>query len=354
MEKKKDAKKGLSRRSFLKGAAAATLLTGTGITVRPGKARGAETLNVMMNGGDYEKLARKLAGVPFEKKYGATVSITPGTGAQILTRLRAEKQSPSQDFVILDSGPTAIAIRDGLLEKINPANVPNLKDLDAMAIDKQGYGPIVHSHSIGLAYNENLMKKPAPASWMDLWNPIYKDTLLLVNITMTQGYFFLLQISMMNGGSYENVDPGIELIKKLKPNIRRFAQNIAEIRNTLHTEDIITLCAPNIPFEEAQKDGQPIKPIFPKEGNILSPATGQVIKGTKKKDLAEKFLNEYLSPESQMGWSVEYNIANFSKKVKLPPDVLKRLPSNNILFDFGKVASNQEKWIEKFTREIKI
>jgi putative spermidine/putrescine transport system substrate-binding protein len=354
MKRTRDDKKGMSRRTFLKGTAASAVLAGVGVPMWSGKARAAESLNVMMNGGDYEKLARKLAVAPFEKKYGASVSITPGTGAQILTRLRAEKQSPSQDFVILDSGPTAIAINDSLLEKINPANVPNLKDLDATAIDKQGYGPIVHSHSIGLAYNEALMKKPVPASWMDLWNPMYKDTLLLVNITMTQGYFFLLQISMMNGGGYENVDPGIEQIKKLKPNIRRFAQNIAEIRNTLHTEDIITICGPNIPFEEALKDGQPIKPIFPKEGNILSPATGQVIKGTKKKDLAEKFLNEYLSPESQMGWSVEYNISNFNKKVKLPPDVVKRLPAKDILFDFGKVAANQEKWIEKFTKEIKM
>ena len=354
MKKKVNDGKRVSRRSFLKGAAASTVLAGVGVPMWSGKARAAETLNIMMNGGDYEKLARKLVVVPFEKKYGASVSITPGSGAQILTRLRAEKQNPSQDFVVLDSGPAVLAVGEGLVEKINPANVPNLKDLDPMAIDKQGFGPIVHSHSIGLAYNQNLMKKPVPQSWMDLWNPVYKDTILLVNITLTPGYLFLLQINMVNGGTYENVDPGIDMIKKLKPNIRRFVQNMAEVRSTLHSEDIIIPCGPNIPFEEAKKDNQPIYPIFPREGNVLSPATGQIIKGTKKKDLAEKFLNEFLSPESQLGWSVEYDIANFNKKVKLPPEVAKRLPSKNILYDFAKIAANQEKWIEKFTREVKI
>ena len=353
MEMKKNKEKKVSRRSFLKGAAASTVLVGMGVPMWSGKAKAAETLNIMMNGGDYEKLARKLVVAPFEKKYGASVSITPGSGAQILTRLRAEKQNPSQDAVVLDSGPAVLAIAEGLLEKINPANIPNLKDLDAMALDKQGYGPIIHSHSIGLAYNANLMKKPVPQSWMDLWNPIYKDAILLVDITLTPGYFFLLQINLMNGGTYENIDPGIELIKKLRPNVRRFVQNMAEVRSVLHTEDIIIPCGPNIPFEEAKKDNQPIYPIFPKEGNVLSPATGQVIKGTKKKDLAEKFINEYLSPESQLGWSEEYNIANFNKKVKLPPEVAKRLPTKNTLYDFAKVAANQEKWIEKFTREIK-
>ncbi len=353
MEKKMNKRRRVSRRTFLKGAAVSTVLAGAGVPMWSGRARAAETLNIMMNGGDYENLARRLVVAPFEKKYGASVSITPGSGAQILTRLRAEKQNPSQDFVVLDSGPAVLAVAEGLVEKINPANIPNLKDLDAMALDKQGFGPIIHSHSIGLAYNANLMKKPVPQSWMDLWNPVYKDTILLVNITLTPGYFFLLQISMMNGGSYENVDPGIEWIKKLKPNIRRVAQNIAEVRSILHNEDIMTLCGPNIPFEEAKKDNQPILPIFPKEGNILSPATGQIIRGTKKKDLAEKFLNEYLSPESQLGWSVDYDIANFNKKVKLPADVAKRLPTKNILYDFTKVAANQEKWIEKFTREVK-
>jgi putative spermidine/putrescine transport system substrate-binding protein len=351
--KSKAARQGkLTRRTFLKGAAVSTVLGG--IPMWSGKARAAETLNVMMNGGDYEKLARKLVAAPFEKKYGASVSVTPGSGAQILTRLRAEKQNPSQDFVVLDSGPAVLAIAEGLVEKINPGNVPNLKDLDPMALDKQGYGPIIHSHSIGLAYNANLMKKPLPQSWMDLWTPAYKDTILLVDITLTPGYFFLLQINMMNGGTYENIGPGIEMIKKLKPNIRRFVQNMAEVRSTLHSEDIIIPCGPNIPFEESKKDNQPISPIFPREGNVLSPATGQIIKGTRKKDLAEKFLNEYLSPSSQLGWSEEYDIANFNKKVKLPSEVAKRLPSKNILYDFTKIAANQEKWIEKFAREVKI
>ncbi len=354
MEKKKIEKERLTRRSFLMGTAATAVLTAAGMMGGPGKAGAAETLNIMMNGGDYEKLARKLAVVPFEKKYGATVNITPGSGAQILTRLRAEKQNPSQDFVILDSGPAATAMVEGLLDKVNPANVPNLKDLDEMAIDKRGYGPIVHSHSIGLAYNQSLFKKPLPKSWKDLWDPVYKDGLLLCNITLTPGYLFLLEINMLNGGTYENIDPGIDMIKKLKPNVRRFAQTIAEIRTTLHTEDVMTVCGPNIPFEEAQKEKEPIKPIFPSEGNVLSPATGQIIKGTKKKDLAEKFLNEYLSPESQLGWSVEYNIATFNKKVKLPPEVSQRLPAKNALYDFEKISQNLEKWIEKFTREVKM
>lgn len=332
-------------------------LTALGLVSAAGftqKAWAAETLNIMMNGGDYENLARKLVVGPFEKKYNAQVNITPGSGAQMLTRLRAEKMNPSQDCVIIDIGPAVTGFGENLFEKIDPANIPNLKDMEDLVLDKRGYGPIVHSHSIGLAYNAKMMNKPIPESWMDLWKPVYKDTLLLVNITLTPGYLFLLQVAMQNGGSYENIDPGIEKIKQLKPNVRRFAQGIAEIRSSLQSEDILTVCGPNIPFEEAKKAGMPIKAIFPKEGNVLSPATAQVVKGTKKKDLAEKFINEYLRPESQLGWAVEYNIATFNKKVQFPAEVKERLPTKNILYDFEKISGNLEKWIEKFTKEVKM
>ena len=341
-------------RALMTGACVFILLTGIAFQGWSSRVMAAERLNVMMNGGDYEKLARKLVVVPFERKYGVTVNITPGSGNQMLTRLKAEKSNPTQDCVIIDLGPAVAGMAEGVFEKINPANIPNLKEMDPIVLDKDGYGPIVHSHSIGLAYNAKLMTKSVPTSWNDLWNPIYKDTLLLVNITLTPGYLFLLHTAMTHGGSYENIEPGIEMIKKLEPNIRRFAQGIAELRSSLQSEDIITICAPNIPFQEAQKSGMPIKALFPKEGNIMSPATAQVVSGTKNKDLAEKFINEYLSPQSQMGWSVDYNIATFNKTVVLPPDVKERLPSKNILYDFRKIAENLEMWIEKFTREVKL
>ena len=196
---------------LMAGFIALTWLSVAGFTQ---KACAAETLNIMMNGGAYEKLARKLVVEPFEKKYNVQVSITPGSGAQMLTRLRAEKMNPSQDCVVLDIGPAVTGSGEGLFEKIDPANIPNLKDMDELVLDKRGYGPIVHSHSIGLAYNAKMLNKPMPESWMDLWKPAYKDTLLLVNVTLTPGYLFLLQVAMQNGGSYENIDPGIEKIKQ--------------------------------------------------------------------------------------------------------------------------------------------
>ena len=48
-------------------------------------------LRVMLNGGIYEELARRLVIAPFERDTGATVEVIPGSAAQIITRLMAEK-----------------------------------------------------------------------------------------------------------------------------------------------------------------------------------------------------------------------------------------------------------------------
>ena len=355
MEKKKIGTKGLSCRFFVMGITASAILTSVWISFWPGKTMAAESINLMMNGGAFQNLAEKLVIGPFEKKYGVTVNVTPGLSQQMLSRLKAEKTNPSQDVVNLDLGPAIIGFSEGLFEKINPANIPNIKDLDEIAINKDGLGPITTSHVICLAYNSEYMKKPIPKSWMDLWNPIYKDTIVLTTPELSSGLLFLLHISMLKGGSYENIDPGIEMIKKLKPNIRRWAVNHAEILKALHTEDMIALSTTTSTFVEAGLSGKPIKPILLNDGNILSPATGQIVKGTKKRELVEKFINEWLSPEAQLGWADEYNVLVFNKKVKFPANIRERLPSpgQTVLYDFAKISKNLEKWVEKFTREIK-
>ncbi|MFV1989098.1 MAG: hypothetical protein ACC682_17640, partial [Gemmatimonadota bacterium] len=140
----------LSRRAFLRtSAGAAAGASGWLGACSPGD-RGdpARRLTVMMNGGLYEELARRYVVDPFESEFDARVSLVPGTAAQILTRLMAERSNPAVDVVILDQMLAAKGIDEGLFERIDPSNIPNLADLDEVALDPAGFGPIVHSHSL--------------------------------------------------------------------------------------------------------------------------------------------------------------------------------------------------------------
>ena len=346
----------LNRRSFLKGAMGLAALGALGVsplgcTTGVGQSSGPKTLKVMLNGGMYETVARKLVVEPFEKKYGVSVEITPGTSAEMVSRLKAEKASPTQDLIIVDDFPAAVLMGEGLVEKVNADNVPNLKDMAKEALDPNGYGPIVHSHATVVVYNKNLIKVKPPESWADLWKPEYKGMIVPPAINITQGVLFLLYAAQINGGGYDNIDPGFEAVKKLAPNVRKYWKAIGDVR-PLFDEDVFVITGINIWNDEASK-GRPVGMVVPKEGGLAAPARAEIVKGTKAKDLAEKFINEYLSPESQAGWAREYAISVFNKKAVIPDDVKAKIAQKLIIFDATKIAERQGAWVERWMREIR-
>lgn len=324
--------------------------TSTGSANTKGSGKEGVTLHVMMNGGKYEDVARKAVIGSFEKKNNATVEIVPATSSEILTRLKAEKLNPSQDLVVIDEIVAVEGVDQGLFERLNPASVPNLKDLEESALDKDGYGPLVHSNASNIGYNKDLLKVSPPQSWADLWNPKYKDMLVLPNVSNTGGMLFLLQAAMMNGGGYDNISPGIEALKKLAPNVRKYFNAVGEVRPLLG-EGALVLSGNNIWNDEIDK-GNPIGIAFPREGSLAMPATIQIVNGTKNKDLAEKLVNMFLSPEAQAGFGREFYFKVYNKKMSLPEEVRARIPQNVIALDSRKIMLYREKWLELWRKEI--
>lgn len=76
------------------------------------------------------------------------------------------------------------------------------------------------------------------------------------------------------------------------------------------------------------------------------------MKGTKNKDLAELFLNEYLSPESQAAISTKMYFKTFNTKTQLPADVKQIMPSQLQVFDPAKIAKYREEWTARWLREM--
>jgi putative spermidine/putrescine transport system substrate-binding protein len=343
----------LSRRSFLRtsaGVAASGLLGGCSAG---GRDASRPRLNVMMNGGFYEELARRHIIEPFEAEYGVRVNVIPGTAAQILTRLMAERSDPAVDVVILDQMLAARGLSEGLFERIDPTNIPNLADLAAVALDSDGFGPIVHSHSLALGVNTERLDVDPPTSWTDLWHPRFAGMVTPASIELTPGLLFLIQASLQNGGSYDNMDPGFRAIRELAPNIRKFYRGLGEVRPLLNSENVIVVVSSNVTQGEVDK-GNPIGVIFPEEGSLASPAVAQVVKGTRVKEMAERFINAYLSPEVQLQWATNFYLTVFNERVEIPEALRSRIASDIVIFDSAAIAQRREAWVERWVREIRI
>ena len=306
----------------------------------------------MMNGGIYEELARRLVIDPFEQDTGASVDVVPASAAQMITRLMAERAAPSVDAVIVDQLVLGPAIEQGLFEKVDAANVPSMKDLAPEAIDPRGYGPAVHCHNMVLGYNAQLLGVDPPVSWADLWHSRFKGLVVPGAIELTPGLLFLLQANAVHGGSYDNMDPGFTALTRLAPNVRKYFHNIGEVRPMVAAENVIVAIGSNMVQAEIAQ-GSPVRQVFPAEGCPGSPSVAQIVRGTRNKDLAERFIDGYLRPEAQLGWARDYNVSVFNTRAAVTPETKARIADRTVFFDAVAVGRARSAWVDRWMREIR-
>lgn len=155
----------------------------------------------------------------FRDTYGieAVVANPDASSADELTAVTTLAGQPDKPDSI-DIGPsfTAQAISEGLVEPYKTTNwdqIPeNLKDADGNWIGSY-YGIL----SIGT--NTTLVEN-APTSFADLLKPEYKGMVTLNGDPREAGAAFaaVVAASLANGGSYDDITPGIEYFAELKKN----------------------------------------------------------------------------------------------------------------------------------------
>ena len=91
--------------------------------------------------------------------------------------------------------------------------------------------------SQALVYNKELVKEE-PTSWTVMWEGSTRARLRSPDIGTSHGAFFLLTAADMAGGNVKNVDPGFELLKKLKPSILTFYTQHAQMAQLFTQGDV--------------------------------------------------------------------------------------------------------------------
>src|SRR5262249_45841885 len=179
----------------------------------------AEDLMVATFGGPFVDNSKKCHAPAFEKATGATVKYVLGSSVQTAAKLRAAGARAEFDVAYMDSQIVKQAKAEGLLQPLEPAKIEYWNDLYDASRHRAGYWVSLMLTGTIITYNTNLVKTP-PTSWADLWKPEWKGKLAIPDISGTSGQQFLMGAARLHGGSIENIDPGFEAIKKLKPNIQ--------------------------------------------------------------------------------------------------------------------------------------
>lgn len=300
-------------------------------------------------GGAYEDAHRRLVIAPFEARYGVRVEVVTVYSADALALLRGQRDNPQFDVIHFSGGQEVIAAREGLLEPIRPDQLSHYDDLYPIAVEglAEGRGPVYSIAALGLLYDADAI--PTPTSWRDLWRPDYAQRLVLTDISNTYGLLALLMLNRLEGGTLEDIGPGLAAIAELareglivrtSPELQTaFAQQGAWIapyaQDYAHT------------LREA---GLPVGFVQPEEGSSAIFITANVVAGRPNVDLAKAFVDFSLRPEAQIGWAEALRYSPTNGAVELPPGLAAEVlygeeaVANLIAFDPVAVNEHRDDW----------
>ncbi|MBY0098788.1 ABC transporter substrate-binding protein [Mesobacillus maritimus] len=293
----------------------------------------------------------------FEEEYNADVEVVTLYSADALAKMRAEKNNPSLDVVLFSGGQEQIAKDEGLLMELDKSIIKNMDNLYEGAVHPDGHSVTFGYESLGLIYDENRVAAP-PTSWKDLWKEEYSGNVGLVDISNTYGYYFLLAASLMEGGSEDNIQPGLDIITKLIPNTAAIVSASPEVGNLFAQEEVMIA-----PFDSGYaytfaEQGVPVNFATPDEGGIGIYMTANVVQGSKNPELAQQYIDFLLRPEIQALTAEGGGYSPTNVHTELPEKLSDILPNgeesfNNLIhLDLEKVNNNRSAYTEQWNKLI--
>jgi putative spermidine/putrescine transport system substrate-binding protein len=292
------------------------------------------TLNIGSYGGVFTDVTKKFVGDLFTEQTGVKVNYIDASPATHLAKLIAAKgREAPYDLVYLDGDVESQAITAGVLAKLDPKSVPNLKFVYPALLNKDRYSPAVILTSIAIAYNADALKAhgiPAPKSWADLWDPRLAGHVSVPSIDNVMGRVFILAAAKLVGAKETDLDPAIDKIASLK--VESYYISSTALEAKFQSGDVWVAPWINGRAWGMAMRGQPIRFVIPSEGGYADIGTLDVTAGSKHKAEAQAYLNWQLDPLPQLvlPYELRYGPANrlLSSVLKAYPQLAQQFPSS--------------------------
>lgn len=263
----------------------------------------------------------------FENETGIKVNFSTYENNEIMyAKLRTSRQ-PGYDVVMPSSYFVDRMRKQNLLLRIDHTKLSNFQNLDPN-FTRATYDPGAQ-FSIpflwgvtGLFYNQNYFTEKQLSNWNDLWNPDFKNQLLLLDDS--REVFSMALISL--GYSANDHDPAhikaaFLKLKRLMPNVKVFSSDT--VVSILIDEDSTAGMAWNGDVYKASRENAHVHFIFPKEGFVVWVDNFAIPKSAPHPEAAYQFINFMLRPDiaKKVALSTGYPITNQAGKNLLPASI---------------------------------
>ncbi|WP_240546470.1 ABC transporter substrate-binding protein [Paenibacillus artemisiicola] len=254
---------------------------------------GKGTLTVYLN--DFDDIVKPM----FEEQTGYKLDIVSGNGAEIMSRIEAEKGNPHWDVVWMDSMPSINGLdkQGELLTGWTPANASGLTDFSKSFVPADGAFYPTGTHAAGvIVYNKNEIKaEDAPKTWADFANAKYKGQIGMADPAVAAPAYPFVSWFFQDKG----MDAGKDYFSALMKNGLHVYPKNPNVVEALKGGEIKVAALQESNAYVMKTQGDPIEIVWPEEGAPGSVRVAAIQKDTKNADAAKAFVEFLLDPKTQ-------------------------------------------------------
>jgi len=259
-----------------------------------------------------------IVGKEFTKRTGVEVDYITGGTLDRLAKAKVAGANPESDLTNTTAHVGYLYYSDGLMEKLDYSKIPNAADLYPMA-KRSDFTVSDYVYIYSPVFRTNAMPKDFKIdSWEVLWSAAVKGKLGLPDFDPSHIIIAATKLAGVKPDEWDKVKPKL---LALKPSIKAFYQSDATSQNLMRTGETPVQVMLNINGYHLEKLGLPVKIEIPKEGAVVGVDVWGINAGSKKKDLAQKFIDLTLDPEMLAQLCNFHKCSPMNPKTKLAPEI---------------------------------
>lgn len=215
--------------------------------------------------------------------------------------------------------------KEGMLAKLDKTKLVNFAQITPSLLNKnfdpenQYSLPYVYGLT-GIGINSAEIDPKAVTSWADLWNSKYKGKILLT-ADSREVFHIALLLKGFSPNTTENkeIESAYHLLQKLIPNVQSFNSDSPDVPY-VQGEVSLGMIWNGSAFR-AHKENPDIQFIYPREGGIIWMDNYAIPKNAEHKEVAYKFIDFMLRPESakEVIETMGFSMPNEGVKALLEP-----------------------------------
>ncbi len=193
-------------------------------------------------------------------------------------------------------------IENDLLAEINWDNIPNVKNMDPTYMEQSKSFDPENKYSVpycvgtvGILYNKSMVKEPVD-SWDILWNPKYKDSILMQDSVRDAFAVALKRLGhSINSTEVDQLAAAAEDLMEQKPLVQAYV--VDQVRDKMIGNESALGVIYSGEAGYTKRENPDLEYVIPKEGSNVWLDSWVIPKNAKNKENAEKFINFMCRPE---------------------------------------------------------